>query len=198
MRKVIESMLNESAETIRSAGVVLATEIQVLAEWIIETYRQGHKVVLFGNGGSMCDAMHIAGELVGRFRMERAALPALAFSDPGILTAVSNDYGYETVFARQVAAWVTAGDLVVGISTSGKSPSVVVGLQTARRHGARTVALTGERGSTMSEVADLVLAVPSSNTPRIQECHITIGHIVCELVEQRVEKIKGPYRLAVA
>ena len=184
----IRQMLQESAET-KLAAKGLADKIAVFAEWMKETYLHGGKVILFGNGGSLCDAAHIAGELVGRFKLQRRGLPAIALADPAILTAVGNDYDFSAVFTRQVEAWATPGDLAVGISTSGKSPNVLAALLAARQRGARTVALTGAAGeSIMAEAADLVLAAPSSNTPRIQECHITIGHIVCELVEQHLEK----------
>ncbi len=183
----IRQMLQESAET-KLAAKGLADKIAAFAEWMRETYLHGGKVILFGNGGSLCDAAHIAGELVGRFKLQRRGLPAIALADPAILTAVGNDYDFSAVFARQVEAWATPGDLVVGISTSGKSPNVLAALLAARQRGARTVALTGTDGeSTMAEAADLVLAAPSSNTSRIQECHITIGHIVCEIVEQSLE-----------
>jgi D-sedoheptulose 7-phosphate isomerase len=182
----IREMLDESAQT-KLAAKALADDIATLAEWMSETYRRDGKVILFGNGGSLCDAAHIAGELVGRYKRERRSLPAIALAEPAILTALGNDYDYSIVFARQVEAWAKAGDLAIGISTSGKSPNVLAALRVARDRGARTVLLTGANGGNMKDAADLVLAAPSTNTPRIQECHITIGHIVCELVEQRME-----------
>ena len=183
----VSQMLQESAEVKLAVKTVLADRIATFAEWMTDTYQHDGKVILFGNGGSMCDAAHIAGELVGRYKKERRALPAIALSEPAILTAIGNDYEYNYVFARQVEAWAMPGDLAVGISTSGKSPNVLAALRVARERGARTVAMTGATGEGMAEIADLVLAVPSSNTPRIQECHITIGHIVCELVEQSLK-----------
>jgi D-sedoheptulose 7-phosphate isomerase len=170
------------------AVVGLSDKIATFAEWMRETYRRGGKVILFGNGGSACDAAHVAGELVGRFQRERRSLPAIALTDPAILSAIGNDYGFEAVFARQVEAWAAPGDLAVGISTSGKSPNVLAGLAAAKRKGARTVALAGAAGVQRSDIADLVLAVPSRVTPRVQECHMTIAHIVCELVERDLEE----------
>ncbi|HLA84546.1 MAG TPA: SIS domain-containing protein [Thermoguttaceae bacterium] len=184
---VIRHMLRESAET-KLAAQALADDIATFAQWMSETYDHDGKVILFGNGGSLCDAAHIAAELVGRYKRERRGLPAIALVEPALLTALGNDYDYSTVFTRQVQAWTKPGDLVVGISTSGKSVNVLAALRVARRQGAKTVALTGANGESMREVANLVLAVPSTNTPRIQECHIAIGHIVCELVEQCLEE----------
>ena len=184
MQNTVMDMLRESAAVKTSLGETLAPQIAHFAEWMTETYRAGGKVVLCGNGGSMCDANHIAEELVGRYKMERRALPALSLSDPSVLTAVGNDYGFDTVFRRQVEAWVNREDLVVGLTTSGRSPNVREALRLARERGARTVALTGAGGESIADVADLVIAVPSRNVPRIQECHITIGHIVCEITER--------------
>jgi D-sedoheptulose 7-phosphate isomerase len=184
MYNTVKEMLRESAAVKTALAETLAPGIARLAEWMTETYRKGGKVVLFGNGGSMCDANHIAEELVGRYKMERRALPAMAFSETSVLTAVGNDYGFDTIFRRQVEAWVTDKDLAIGLTTSGKSLNVREGLRLARELGARTVALTGAGGESISDVADLVLAVPTRNVPRIQECHITIGHIVCEITER--------------
>jgi D-sedoheptulose 7-phosphate isomerase len=180
-------MLDESAAVKRSLGESLAGEIATFAAWMSETYRNGNKVILFGNGGSMCDANHIAEELVGRYKRDRRPLPAMALSECSFLTAVGNDFGFDTIFVRGVDAWVLPGDLVIGLSTSGKSPNVIAGLKAAKARGARTVGLTGAGGDAyMAPACDLVIAVPSANVPRIQECHITIGHIVCELAEADV------------
>lgn len=186
MTNQAREMLLESADTKRLLADTLSEEIATFAQWMIETYRGGGKVLLLGNGGSMCDAAHIAEELVGRYKQERAALPALALSEPSLLTAIGNDYGFETIFRRQIEAWARPGDLVVGLSTSGKSRNVLNAFRLAREQGARCVALTGAPGLSDPEAADLVLAVPSTNTPRIQECHITIGHIVCEITEAAI------------
>ncbi|HEY3266494.1 MAG TPA: SIS domain-containing protein [Armatimonadota bacterium] len=191
MKNVIQEMLRESAGVKTALADSLAGEIATFARWMTETYRHGGKVILFGNGGSLCDCLHIAEELVGRYKEERKALPAIALAEPTLLTAIGNDFGFEAVFTRQIEAWVKPGDLVVGLTTSGNSPNVRAGLQLARDMGARAVALTGVAGAHMSEVADLVLCVPSTNTPRIQECHITIGHIVCEIAEKELGMVPG-------
>jgi D-sedoheptulose 7-phosphate isomerase len=159
--------------------------LATVASLLIAAYRRGNKVLLFGNGGSAADAQHIAGELVGRFYLERRALPALALTvDSSILTAIGNDYGYEQVFARQVAALGQTGDVAIGISTSGNAPSVLAGLQAAKEHGLITIGLTGSDGGQLKHAADYCVCVPSRDTPRIQECHILVAHIWCELVEQ--------------
>ncbi|HEY3413559.1 MAG TPA: SIS domain-containing protein [Armatimonadota bacterium] len=186
MQNTLTEMLRESAAVKTALAETMAAQIAHFAEWMTETYRGGGKVVLFGNGGSMCDANHIAEELVGRYKMERRALPAMAFSETSVITALANDYGYDTIFRRQVEAWVTAKDLTVGLTTSGRSVNVREGLRLAREKGARTVALTGAGGESLSDVSDLVIVVPTHNVPRIQECHITIGHIVCEITERAI------------
>jgi phosphoheptose isomerase len=146
--------------------------------------RAGGRVFAFGNGGSASDAQHFVAELVGRYREERAALPAMAFTaNSSTMTAVSNDYGYEHVFARQVEAWVRAGDVVFAMSTSGTSANVVRGAAAARARGAAVVALTGESGGPLAEVAEVAIRVPSQETPRIQEAHILVLHTIAELVE---------------
>lgn len=184
MHNTVKEMLRESAAVKTALAETLAPQIAHFAEWMTDTYRKGGKVVLFGNGGSMCDANHIAEELVGRYKMERRALPAMALSETSVITALGNDYGFDTIFRRQVEAWVTDKDLVIGLTTSGRSLNVREGLRLAREKGARTVALTGAGGESIADVADLVLAVPTRNVPRIQECHITIGHIACEIAER--------------
>ena len=144
----------------------------------------GNKVVLFGNGGSAADAQHIAAELAGKFRLHRNSLPAISLTtNTSSLTAIANDYNYETVFARQVNGLVNAGDVAVGISTSGTSENVVEGITAANDLGATTVALTGEDGGDLVDIVDTCLQAPSTDTARIQEVHITIGHILCGQVE---------------
>jgi phosphoheptose isomerase len=154
---------------------------------LVETFRNGGKLIVMGNGGSAADSQHFAAEIVGRFKMERKALPAVALStDTSILTAIGNDYGFDSVFSRQVEALASAGDMVVGISTSGNSPNVLKALQLAREHGCRTVGLLGKDGGSIKDVCDLSLIVPTSDTPRVQEVHITIIHIICDLVEKEL------------
>ena len=187
IRREIAKRLEESAQIKSAIAKSKIDEIYSMVGFIVATYKVGGKVVLFGNGGSATDAQHLAGELVGRFMLERQALPAIALTtNTSILTAVGNDYGYETVFSRQVEALVNEKDVVIGISTSGNSPNVIEAMKTAKMKGAKTIGLTGGNGGKLVEVADLVLIVPSDSTPRIQEAHITIGHIVCELVEREL------------
>jgi D-sedoheptulose 7-phosphate isomerase len=158
--------------------------IQV-AELLVDAFRHGKKLLVMGNGGSAADAQHLAGEIVGRFRLERPGLPAIALNtDTSILTAVGNDYGYEAIFRRQVEAHGQEGDVVIGISTSGSSPNVLTALRLAREKGCRTVGLLGKDGGSIKGLVDIDLTVPGHDTPRIQEGHITIIHILCELVEQ--------------
>jgi len=156
----------------------------VAQEWV-HALRQGHKILLFGNGGSAADAQHIAAEFVGRFQMERTPLPALALTvNTSAVTGIGNDYGYENLFARQIAALGNAGDVAVGITTSGKSPNVLKGLAAAKAKGLVTVALSGRNGSLLQEVSRYVICVPDDATPRIQESHILIGHILSMISEK--------------
>ena len=185
----IVKRLEESAQVKEAMAKSMVSQIEQMAYFIIAAYKAGGKVVLFGNGGSAADAQHIAGELVGQFKLKRQAFPAIALTtNTSILTAVANDYGYEAVFSRQVEALVNEKDVVIGISTSGNSPNVVEAIETAKGKGAKTIGLTGGDGGKLADVADLVLVVPSDTVSRIQEAHITIGHIVCELVEKELAK----------
>ena len=179
--------LEESAQIKKAIAESKIDEIASMVKLIITAYKIGGKVVLFGNGGSAADAQHLAGELVGQFKLNRQALPAIALTtNTSTLTAVANDYGYEVAFSRQVEALVNEKDVVIGISTSGNSPNVIEAMKMAKMKGAKTIGLTGGNGGKLAEVADLALIVPSDSTPRIQEAHITIGHIVCELVEREL------------
>jgi D-sedoheptulose 7-phosphate isomerase len=187
MHRRITNRLEENAQVQRTIAKDKTHEIEEMVNLILTAYRSGGKVILFGNGGSAADAQHLAGELVGKFKLERQALPAIALTtNTSILTALSNDYGYETVFGRQVEALATAKDVIIGLSTSGNSPNVIEAIKIAKARGAKTIGLTGGNGGRLAEMADLVLVVPSDNTPQIQEMHITIGHIVCELVESEL------------
>lgn len=155
------------------------------ANALVNAYRSGHKALFFGNGGSAADAQHLAAEFVGRYLRERSPLPAVALSEnTSAMTAISNDYGYDHVFSRQLQALAVAGDVAVGISTSGNSPNVVAALVSARKIGLHTIGLTGASGGKMRELVDTLIAVPSTETPRIQECHILVGHALCDSVEQ--------------
>ena len=185
MQREIAKWLEESAQIKRAIAESNTREIEYMVNLITTAYKAGGKVILFGNGGSAADAQHIAAELVGRFKLDRRPLPAIALTtNTSTLTAVANDCGYEAVFSRQIEALVKKKDVVIGISTSGNSPNVIEAIIMAKLKGAKTIGLTGCNGGKLAEVADLVLAVPSDSTPRIQEAHITIGHIVCELVER--------------
>lgn len=170
---------------IASAETVLT--IARVAELLMTSLQQGNKAILFGNGGSAADAQHIAAELVGRFAFERPALSALALSvNTSCITAIGNDYGYDRVFSRQVEALGRPGDVAIGISTSGNSPNVVRAVLVAKKMGLHTIALTGSVGGELKNAVDHCICVPSDETPRIQECHILIGHIISELVEEAV------------
>jgi len=154
---------------------------------LVEILRGGHKVLFFGNGGSAADAQHLAAELVGRFGPDRAALPGISLStDTSILTALGNDYGYEKVFSRQIEALGQKGDAAIGISTSGNSPSILEALDTARAKGLFTIGFTGESGGKMNDRADVLFRVPSRQTPRIQETHLLLGHILCDLADREL------------
>ena len=157
------------------------------AEALISAYRAGHKALFFGNGGSAADAQHLAAEFVGRYLREREPMPALALNaNSSAVTAIGNDYGYEEVFARQLQALATPGDVAVAISTSGNSPNVTQAVMSARRLGLFTIGLTGASGGRLRSLVDVLIAVPSQETPRIQECHILAGHALCDAVEQAV------------
>ena len=160
-------------------------EIEKFALLCRQALEKGHTVFFMGNGGSAADCQHLAAEFVVRFKRERKGLAAIALTtDTSILTAAGNDFGFETVFARQIEALAGKGDVVVGISTSGNSPNVIKGIQTAQKVGAFTVGMTGEKGGRMAELCNVCLKVPSDITARIQEGHITIGHIVCDLIDE--------------
>ena len=187
-REEVLKELAESTEVKRAVAEQLADTILKAAQMIIDAYKAGKKVLLIGNGGSAADAQHLATELVGRFMVERKALPAIALTtDTSALTAISNDYGYEQVFRRQIEALAETGDVLIAMTTSGASPNILAAIKTAQAVGMQVIVMTGEKGiSTIMEKAGLVLAVPSSRSPRIQEAHITIGHIICYLVEKEL------------
>lgn len=185
MSQRIRRWFEESAETKLKFVAEHADRIQKLADLLAETFRKGNKVLLFGNGGSATDASHVAAEFVGRYRRERAPLAAISLSaDQAKLTCIANDYGYAEVFARQVQALGRKGDVAIGISTSGNSPNVLKGLQAARAQGLVTVAWTGGPGGKLVGLADHVFIVPSTVVARIQETHHTLGHVLCELVDE--------------
>jgi D-sedoheptulose 7-phosphate isomerase len=175
----------DSARSLQSiCSTPYPAQISQAVDLLVKRLSAGNKVLVCGNGGSAADALHICAELVGRFFKERRALAAIALNaDPAVLTAWSNDYGYELAFSRQVEALAKPGDVVWGISTSGNSRNVVAALRTARELGASTIAMTGQGGGALAECADVLLAVPLLVTPRIQEVHAVTYHIICEAVE---------------
>ena len=167
--------------------VALASMVAEASRVIVGALRQGNKVLLCGNGGSAADAQHIAAEFVGRFAFDRPALPALALSvNTSCVTAIGNDYGFDLVFSRQIEALGKKGDVAIGISTSGNSINVLRAMSTSRKLGLRTIALTGCTGGKLKNEVDFCLCAPSTETPRIQECHMLVGHIISELVEHTI------------
>ena len=180
----VTARFDQSADVIRSAGASLAGEVESAVQMIVESLQAGGSLFVFGNGGSAADAQHIAGELVGRFLLDRRGFRAEALTtDMAAITAIANDFGYDQVFARQLSAKARPGDVAWGLSTSGNSPNVVAALKIAREAGINTIALTGRGGGACMPLADVLLAVESDQTPRIQEAHIVIYHMICELVE---------------
>jgi D-sedoheptulose 7-phosphate isomerase len=170
----------------------LLTGLEGAAEACIASLQNGHRILLAGNGGSAADAQHIAGEFVSRFAFDRPGLSAIALTtDTSILTAIGNDYGYEKLFARQVQAHGSKGDVFIGYSTSGRSPNILRAFEEARRLGLECVGLTGNRGGPMRELCDYLLEVPSADTPKIQEGHLVLGHILCGLVENAIFKVQA-------
>ena len=185
VRRSIEASITVKQRLLSNAELVSA--IATVSQMLIEALKKGNKPLLFGNGGSAADAQHIAAEFVGRFAFDRPALAALALSvNISSITAIGNDYGFDAVFARQVEALGRAGDVAIGISTSGNSPNVVKALAVAKKMGLHTVGLTGATGGTLKNAVDHCICAPSNETPRIQECHILIGHTIAELVEQEI------------
>ena len=181
----IRRQLEESARVKQSFSSELIERIGQFAEKSAAALRSGGKIVFFGNGGSAADALHLAAELVVRLRTDRRGLAALALTtNPSVLTAAGNDYGFERIFSRQIESLVGPQDVLVALSTSGASPNIVRGVEAGRGRGAYLVAFTGDTGGALAEKVDLLLNVPSRDPQRIQEAHITVGHIACALIEQ--------------
>jgi len=188
MMSMIESELNSHKQTIEKTIAELQNYIYTACVMVSEAIVDGKKLLLFGNGGSAADAQHIAAELTGRYKSERKGLPAIALTtDTSALTAIGNDYGYKEVFKRQIEALANKGDIVIGISTSGNSKNVIKALKKAKKKGCKTIGLSGKDGGEMNEVCDINIVVPSNDTPRIQEMHILIGHIICQSVDNEWE-----------
>lgn len=189
MLDTIHQRFDESMAVLAATGEQLAGALAEAVEIVIEAFRGGGGVFVFGNGGSAADAQHIAGELVGRYLVDRPGLRAVALStDTSVITAVANDYGFERIFARQIEALARVGDVAVAISTSGNSANVLAGLEQARRIGMKTICFTGPGGGRCADLSDVLLAVPSAGqpTPRIQEAHLVLYHTLCELVEAAI------------
>jgi D-sedoheptulose 7-phosphate isomerase len=185
MREKIQKAFKDSISVKqRFADENMDTIIEV-SKLIADAFSRGNKLLIFGNGGSACDASHIAAEFVNRFKRERPALPAIALNtDMAVLTSIANDYDYSEIFARQMKALAQDDDVVIALSTSGSSPNVLNAIDVAKRKKLKTVALTGAKGDKLASKCDYVFAVPSNDTPRIQETHITLAHILCEMVEE--------------
>jgi D-sedoheptulose 7-phosphate isomerase len=186
--QLINSSLQEGAELRKAVARECGSGIVEAALLISKCLHSAGKLLFFGNGGSAADAQHLAAEFVGRFMRERGGLAAVALTtDSSILTAVGNDYGFEQIFARQIQALARPGDVVVAISTSGNSPNILEGVRAARKARAKTIGLSGRDGGALAKEADLAITIASSNTARIQECHIAIGHLLCELTDEGLE-----------
>ena len=183
MKTIIE---NEFAEHLKVAQTMsgLTDRVEIATQLCIDSLKNGGKILIFGNGGSAADAQHIAAEMVGRYKVERKGLPAIALTtDTSVLTAIGNDYGYSHVFDRQVEALANKGDVAIGISTGGSSTNVISGLKTAKELGCKLIGFSGRDGGEMNIVCDVNLVVPAEDTPRIQEMHIVIGHTICHLID---------------
>lgn len=184
LRATIEATFAEHHHVLQQSITSLPPAVEAAARVLVQAYLKGGKAILFGNGGSMTDALHVEGELVNRFAVDRPGVAAVALAGASSLTATANDYSYDDAFARMFVAHHRPGDVAWGFSTSGNSENVVRALRRARELGAPTLAFTGEGGGRCAEHADVLLAVPSRCTPRIQEMHITVGHMLCDLVEK--------------
>ncbi|HLE41879.1 MAG TPA: D-sedoheptulose 7-phosphate isomerase [Nitrospirota bacterium] len=187
MRDRIIKIFEESARVKTAFVRENAEKIVDVVRLIAQAFREGKKVILFGNGGSATDASHIAAEFVNRFLMERPPLPAIALNtDPAVLTSISNDYDYSQVFSKQLAALGHEGDIVIAISTSGNSPNVLKAVEVAKKNGMKIIAITGGSGGKLAQSADYSFIVATKHTPRIQETHITLGHTICEMVDEEL------------
>jgi D-sedoheptulose 7-phosphate isomerase len=187
MKLAIATMLKEALSVQKTLGETKVEKMTSAVEMIEACFRAGGKLLICGNGGSAADSQHLAAEFVSRFLIERRALPAIALNtNNSSMTAISNDYGYEFSFSRQVEAFGKSGDVLWAISTSGNSKNVLRACDAARHLGIQVIGMTGESGGEMKGLCDLLLNAPSGHTPRIQECHILMGHVICELVEARM------------
>ena len=184
-KNIIKNNFTSHVEITQKTFSKLENSIKSTSNILLETLKNGGKILLCGNGGSASDAQHIAAEFTGRFVKERVGLPAIALTtDTSALTAIANDYGYDRVFSRQIEAVANSGDVLIGISTSGNSTNVINAIKQAKEQGCKTIGLSGKDGGEMSEVCDINLVVPSDITARIQEMHILIGHTMCHIVDE--------------
>lgn len=189
MKQIIENEFLSHLETVNKTIEVMQKKLAEASKLAVETLKSGNKILICGNGGSAADAQHIAAELVGRYKSERKGLPAIALTtDTSALTAISNDYGYDKVFDRQVEALATKGDLLIGISTSGNSANILSALQSAKDVGCNTLGMSGKDGGKMNQICDINLIVPSDDTPRIQEMHILLGHTLCQIIDNELSE----------
>jgi D-sedoheptulose 7-phosphate isomerase len=185
MKQTIKNELLSHLEVINLTIETIPAKLELASIMVVETLKNGNKVLLCGNGGSAADAQHIAAELTGRYKSERRGLPGIALTtDTSALTAIGNDYGYDRVFDRQVEALANKGDLIIGISTSGNSENIISALKLGRELGCKTLGLSGRDGGLMNDICDINLVVPSNDTPRIQEMHILFGHTICQIVDE--------------
>jgi D-sedoheptulose 7-phosphate isomerase len=184
MQSTIEFEFSEHLKTAQATLEYIAGPLEIAANLCIDCLQNGGKILIFGNGGSAADAQHIAAEMVGRYKVERKGLPAIALTtDTSALTSIGNDYGYNHIFDRQVEALANEGDAVIGISTGGSSANVISALKLANKLGCKTIGLSGRDGGEMNTLCDINLVVPAEDTPRIQEMHIVIGHTICHLID---------------
>ena len=184
MLETIKREFESHLQIIQTVQNNMENAIQDVSKIVVETLKNGNKVLICGNGGSAADAQHFAAELTGRYKTERRGLPGIALTtDTSALTAIGNDYGYDRVFDRQTEALANKGDLLIGISTSGNSKNVISALKLAKEMGCQTIGLTGRDGGAMNDVCDINLVVPSDNTPRIQEMHILFIHTICQIID---------------
>ena len=187
MKQTIKNEFLSHLEVINLTIETMQEKLEQASLLVVETLKNGNKILLCGNGGSAADAQHIAAELTGRYKTERRGLPGIALTtDTSALTAIGNDYGYDRVFDRQVEALANKGDLLIGISTSGNSINVINALKVAREMGCKTLGLTGRDGGAMNELCDINLVVPSNDTPRIQEMHILFAHTICQIIDNEL------------
>jgi D-sedoheptulose 7-phosphate isomerase len=187
MKQTIKNEFLSHLEVINLTIETMQEKLVLASLLVVETLKNGNKVLLCGNGGSAADAQHIAAELVGRYKSNRRGFPAIALTtDSSILTSIGNDYGYDKIFDRQVEALANKGDLIIGISTSGNSQNIVNALKLGKELDCKTLGFSGSKGGVMNELCDINLIVPSNDTPRIQEMHILFGHIICQIVDDEL------------